>query len=305
MHNMRLGRFSIQDDVGFGLVLDDEIARIDASAGADGLEHLLDNDDDALASLLDEAQQRGARHALSEVALLAPIPRPSKIFAIGLNYADHIAESGLEPPEVPTVFAKYRNTICGPYDAIERPRVSTHLDYEGELAVVIGRRGRHVPRDRAHEVIGGYMVLNDVSVRDWQRQSPQWTLAKSFDTHAPTGPWLTLGAGFDPSGLRLQTWVNGELRQDSNTRELVFDCFDLVAYLSQACTLEPGDVIATGTPGGVGFLREPPAYLGPGDEVRVAIEGLGELVNRVVDEPADSAHIAGTKLAEIDAAPTT
>jgi 2-keto-4-pentenoate hydratase/2-oxohepta-3-ene-1,7-dioic acid hydratase in catechol pathway len=266
---------------------------------------LLDNDGDVLESLLEAARRSTARHALSEVTLLAPIPRPGKVFAIGLNYADHIAESGLDAPEVPTVFAKYRNTICGPNDAIERPRVSTHLDYEGELAVVIGRRCRHVPRDRAHEVVGGYMVLNDVSVRDWQRQSPQWTLAKSFDTHAPTGPWLTLGAGFDPSGLRLQTWVNGDERQHSNTRELVFDCFDLVAYLSQACTLEPGDVIATGTPGGVGFLREPPAYLVPGDEVRVAIEGLGELVNHVVDEPADSAHIAGTPLAEIDVAPAS
>jgi 2-keto-4-pentenoate hydratase/2-oxohepta-3-ene-1,7-dioic acid hydratase in catechol pathway len=285
-------------------VLDDEIAQIDPPAGVDRVEDLLDTDAAALRSLLDEAQARGGRLPLIDVKLLAPIPRPGKVFAIGLNYADHIAESGLEPPAVPTVFAKYGTAICGPHDEIERPRVSTRLDYEGELAVVIGRRCRHVPRERAREAIGGYMILNDVSVRDWQQQTPQWTLGKSFDTHAPTGPWVTLGVGFDPSGRRLQTWVNGELRQDSNTRELVFDCFDLVAYLSQACTLEPGDVIATGTPGGVGFLREPPAYLVPGDEVRVVIEGLGELVNHVVDEPADSAHIAGTPLAvETDAAP--
>jgi 2-keto-4-pentenoate hydratase/2-oxohepta-3-ene-1,7-dioic acid hydratase in catechol pathway len=231
------------------------------------------------------------------VQALAPVPRPSKIFAVGLNYADHIAEAGLPTPETPTIFAKYPNTINGPRDPIQRPRVSDDLDYEGELAVVIGQRCRHVPRDRAADAIGGYMVLNDVTVRDWQKMSPQWTMGKSFDTHAPTGPWLTLPNAVDPGDLVLRTFVNEELRQESNTRELVLDPQDLIAFISQACTLEPGDIIATGTPGGVGFLMDPPRYLAPGDEVRVEIAGLGMLVNEVVEESAVSGHIGEERLA--------
>jgi 2-keto-4-pentenoate hydratase/2-oxohepta-3-ene-1,7-dioic acid hydratase in catechol pathway len=303
MHNMQIARYATATGPRLGLVIADEIVDLDVALdpGA-GVDALLANEGAEIEALAARARRQGERLALADVVLLAPVPRPSKVFAAGLNYADHIAEAGLQAPEVPTIFAKFQNTISGPYDPIQRPRVSTHLDYEGELAVVIGRRCRHVPRERAHEVIGGYMVLNDVSVRDWQLQSPQWSISKSFDTHAPTGPWVTLAGTIDPSGLRLQTWVNGDLRQDSNTRELVVDCLDLVAHLSQACTLEPGDIIATGTPGGVGFLRQPPLYLEPDDEVRVEIEGLGALVNRVIDEPADSAHIAGEPLPETDAA---
>jgi 2-keto-4-pentenoate hydratase/2-oxohepta-3-ene-1,7-dioic acid hydratase in catechol pathway len=303
MHEMQIARYSTPSGPRLGLVTPDEIVDLDVALepGA-GVETILAGDRAELDALVARARDGGKRLPIADVALLAPVPRPSKIFAAGLNYADHIAEAGLQAPEVPTIFAKFQNTIAGPYDPIQRPRVSTHLDYEGELAVVIGKPGRHVPRERAHEVIGGYMVLNDVSVRDWQLQSPQWSISKSFDTHAPTGPWLTLAGTVDPSGLRLRTWVNGDLRQDSNTRELVVDAFDLVAYLSQACTLEPGDIIATGTPGGVGFLRQPPQYLEPDDEVRVEIEGLGALVNRVIDEPSGSGHIAGELLPETDAA---
>jgi 2-keto-4-pentenoate hydratase/2-oxohepta-3-ene-1,7-dioic acid hydratase in catechol pathway len=300
---MHIARYATVAGPRLGLVVADEIVDLDIALdpGA-GVEALLAVGDAEIEALAVRARHRGPRRRLADVVLLAPVPRPSKVFAAGLNYADHIAEAGLRAPEVPTIFAKFQNTISGPYDPIQRPRVSTHLDYEGELAVVIGKRGRHVPRERAHEVIGGYMVLNDVSVRDWQLQSPQWSISKSFDTHAPTGPWVTLAGTIDPSGLRLQTWVNGDLRQDSNTRELVVDCLDLVAHLSQACTLEPGDIIATGTPGGVGFLRQPPLYLEPADEVRVEIEGLGALVNRVIDEPSGSGHIAGEPLPETDAA---
>jgi 2-keto-4-pentenoate hydratase/2-oxohepta-3-ene-1,7-dioic acid hydratase in catechol pathway len=303
MHNMQIARYAAATGPRLGLVIGDEIVDLDVAldAGA-GVEALLANEEAEIEVIAARARRHAERLALADVALLAPVPRPSKVFAAGLNYADHIAEAGLQAPEVPTIFAKFQNTISGPYDPIQRPRVSKHLDYEGELAVVIGRRCRHVPRERAHEVIGGYMVLNDVSVRDWQLQSPQWSISKSFDTHAPTGPWVTLAGTIDPSGLRLQTWVNGDLRQDSNTRELVADGLDLVAYLSQACTLEPGDIIATGTPGGVGFLRRPPLYLEPDDEVRVEIEGLGALVNRVIDEPSGSGHIAGEPLPETDAA---
>jgi 2-keto-4-pentenoate hydratase/2-oxohepta-3-ene-1,7-dioic acid hydratase in catechol pathway len=166
------------------------------------------------------------------------------------------------------------------------PRVSKALDYEGELGVVIGRRCRHVPRERARDVIAGYLVVNDVSVRDWQLRIPTWTMGKSFDTHGPLGPWLTTADEVgDPHALRLRTWVNGELRQDSNTKHLIFDCFALVEHLSTAFTLEPGDVVSTGTPGGVGIACKPPRLLQVGDVVRVEIDGLGLIENPVVDEP--------------------
>jgi 2-keto-4-pentenoate hydratase/2-oxohepta-3-ene-1,7-dioic acid hydratase in catechol pathway len=165
------------------------------------------------------------------------------------------------------------------------PRVSSALDYEGELAFVIGRRCRHVARPLAHEVIAGYLVANDVTVRDWQLRTPTMTMGKSFDTHGPLGPWLTTSDEVDdPHGLRLRTWVNGELRQDSSTKQLIFDCFALVEHLSTAFTLEPGDVISTGTPGGVGIVLKPPRLLRVGDVVTVEIEGLGALENEIVAE---------------------
>jgi 2-keto-4-pentenoate hydratase/2-oxohepta-3-ene-1,7-dioic acid hydratase in catechol pathway len=280
------------------VILGDEVAPLDLklAAGA-GVEAALAGGTRDTTTLIERARRGRTRLALADLEALAPVPRPGKIFAVGLNYADHIAETGLPTPEVPPIFAKYGNTIVGPRDPIQRPRVSSDLDYEGELAVVIGQRCRHVPRERAVDVIGGYFVLNDVTVRDWQTRTPQWTMGKSFDTHAPTGPWLTLPDAVDPSDLGLRTFVNGEVRQQSNTRELVHDVHDLIALISQACTLEPGDLIATGTPGGVGFLMDPSRYLAPGDEVRVEIDGLGVLVNEVIDEPADSGHIGDERLA--------
>ena len=295
--SMALIRYSTPAGARLGLVLGDEVAELDLElAPHAGVETVLGEDSDARSALLDRARRTGDRLALGELAPLAPIPYPRKVFAVGLNYASHLAETGLPQPEVPTIFAKYVNSISGPRDPIQRPRVSEALDYEGELAVVIGRRCRHVPRERARDVIAGYFALNDVSVRDWQKQSPQWSMAKSFDTHAPTGPWLTFADAIDPENLELRTLVNGELRQQANTGDLVFDPPDLVAFLSQACTLEPGDIIATGTPGGVGFLMNPPRYLAPGDEVRVEIEGLGALENKVIEEPADSARIGDEAL---------
>ena len=162
------------------------------------------------------------------------------------------------------------------------PRVSAAVDYEGELGFVIGRRCRHVPRARAHEVIAGYLCVDDVSVRDWQMRVATWTMGKSFDTHGPIGPWITTSDEVgDPHGLRLRTWVNGELRQDSNTKQLIFDCYALVEHLSTGFTLEPGDVIATGTPSGVGAVMKPPKFLRAGDVVRIEIDGLGALENPV------------------------
>ena len=230
---------------------------------------------------------RGDRHPLEGVRLLAPV-RPRKFLGIGLNYADHIAESGMEAPEFPVFFNKQSTCVVGPGDDVHMPRVSSLLDYEGELAIVIGQRCRHVSEEHAAEVIAGYTITNDLSVRDWQLRTPTMTLGKSFDTHGPLGPWVVTADELgDPHSLSIKTWVNDELRQDGNTSEMIYDCFQQVAHLSEAFTLEPGDVIATGTPAGIGAVRQPfpEGLLKVGDVVRVEIEGIGMLENTVVEEP--------------------
>jgi 2-keto-4-pentenoate hydratase/2-oxohepta-3-ene-1,7-dioic acid hydratase in catechol pathway len=237
----------------------------------------------------DQVIDRGADecYALMDVRLLAPV-RPRKFLAIGLNYADHIAESGMEAPQFPIFFNKQATCVIGPDDDIHMPRVSNLLDYEGELAIVIGERCRHVPADRASEVIAGYTITNDVSVRDWQLRTPTMTMGKSFDTHGPLGPWVVTADELgDPHELRIRTFVNEEQRQDGCTSEMVFDCFEQIAHLSEAFTLEPGDVIATGTPAGVGAVRQPfpEGLLKVGDVVRIEIDGIGALTNTVVEEP--------------------
>ena len=288
---MKLCTFRSDTGPRVGVVLDDGI--VDLSVAAPELPRdttaLLAAGPDALRRAASAASNAEARLALDSTALCAPILRPPKFLAIGLNYADHVAEAGIEAPKLPTVFNKQSTCVAGPRDPVHLPRVSQALDYEGELGFVIGRRCRHVPRDRAHLAIAGYLVVNDVTVRDWQLRIPTWTMGKSFDTHGPIGPWLTTSDEVgDPHGLRLRTWVNGELRQDSSTKHLIFDCFALVEHLSTAFTLEPGDVVATGTPGGVGIAMKPPKLLRAGDRVRVEIEGLGGLDNEVVPEPASS-----------------
>ncbi|MDQ3107926.1 MAG: fumarylacetoacetate hydrolase family protein [Actinomycetota bacterium] len=239
---------------------------------------------------LDRVRAATARSTLevarAEVQLLAPVPRPPKFLAIGLNYADHVAESATPRPDHQLWFNKQATCVVGPGGAIHVPKVSDVVDYEGELAFVIGRRCRHVPAARAAEVVAGFTIVNDVSVRDWQRRTPTMTMGKSFDTHGPMGPWLVtpdeLG---DPHALRLRTWVNDDLVQDSNTEHLIFDCWQMIEHLSSAFTLEPGDVISTGTPGGVGIARTPPLLLRHGDAVRIEVEGIGVLENPVIDEP--------------------
>jgi 2-keto-4-pentenoate hydratase/2-oxohepta-3-ene-1,7-dioic acid hydratase in catechol pathway len=229
----------------------------------------------------------GDRHPLEEVRLLAPV-QPRKFLGIGLNYADHIAESGMEAPEFPVFFNKQATCVVGPGDDVHMPRVSSLLDYEGELAIVIGERCRHVPAEFASEVIAGYTITNDISVRDWQLRTPTMTLGKSFDTHGPLGPWLVTADELgDPHSLSIRTYVNDEVRQDGSTSEMIYDCFQQVAHLSEAFTLEPGDVIATGTPAGIGAVRQPfpEGLLKVGDVVRVEIEGIGTLENTVVEEP--------------------
>jgi 2-keto-4-pentenoate hydratase/2-oxohepta-3-ene-1,7-dioic acid hydratase in catechol pathway len=243
--------------------------------------------DAAGAACLAELAGGGERRALDEVELLSPAT-PRKYLAIALNYADHIAESGMEAPEVPMFFNKQVSCVVGPGADIHRPRVSDKLDYEGELAIVIGRRCRHVPVESAHEAIAGYTIANDVSVRDWQMRAMTMTIGKSFDTHGPLGPWLVTGDEIgDPQALPIRTFVNDEKRQDGNTGEMVFDCFQQVSHLSEAFTLEPGDVIATGTPAGVGSTVQPfpSGFLKAGDTVRVEIDGIGELRNTVIEEP--------------------
>jgi 2-keto-4-pentenoate hydratase/2-oxohepta-3-ene-1,7-dioic acid hydratase in catechol pathway len=236
---------------------------------------------------LEKLAEGAPRLALSDVQLLAPAA-PRKYLGIALNYADHIAEMGMEAPEVPVFFNKQATCVVGPGADVHMPRVSTFLDYEAELAVVIGKRCRHVPVEEAAGVIAGYTAANDVSVRDWQGRAQTMTIGKSFDTHGPLGPWLVTGDELgDPQDLRIRCFVDDELRQDASTGEMVFNCFQQVSHLSEAFTLEPGDVIATGTPAGVGLGRQPirDNLLHVGDTVRVEIEGIGELVNAVVEEP--------------------
>jgi 2-keto-4-pentenoate hydratase/2-oxohepta-3-ene-1,7-dioic acid hydratase in catechol pathway len=229
----------------------------------------------------------GERTPLGDAELLSPVGAPPAILAVGLNYRAHAEEGGREVPTTPVIFTKHHNCIIGPGAPIHIPRAAPdRVDYEGELAIVIGRRCRAVPRDRAHEVIAGYTIMNDVSVRDWQRASPTMLMGKSWDTHGPTGPWMVTGDSIDPHTLQLTTRVNGEVRQDSNTDDLVFDCYDIVEHLSTAFTLEPGTLIATGTPAGVGLFFDPPRLLSPGDEVSITIEGIGTLTNPVIAEPA-------------------
>jgi 2-keto-4-pentenoate hydratase/2-oxohepta-3-ene-1,7-dioic acid hydratase in catechol pathway len=236
----------------------------------------------------DEARAAGLLFRLDEPGfrLEAPVPRPGKVLAVGVNYKDHAAEAKIDLPTRPMIFSKVTTCMNGPGRPIHRPRVSAFLDWEGELCFVIGKHARHVPAARALEHVAGYMVGNDVSVRDWQVHSRTMMMGKSFDTHGPTGPWLvTRDEVPDPHALDLKTWVNGVLKQDSNTRHLIFGVEPLIEYLSDAFTLEPGDVVFTGTPSGVGFARSPREFLKAGDVVRVEITGLGALENPVVDEP--------------------
>jgi 2-keto-4-pentenoate hydratase/2-oxohepta-3-ene-1,7-dioic acid hydratase in catechol pathway len=282
---MRLCRFEVGDGASLGILEGDAVLDLTAvdpalpREPAPALRAGLDN--------LRRLSRQAPRHRLADLRLLAPA-RPRKFLAIGLNYADHIAESGMERPKFPVFFNKQVTCVVGPEEGVHMPRVSNLLDYEGELAIVIGARCRHVPEDRAHEVIAGYTIANDVSVRDWQVRTPTMTMGKSFDTHGPLGPWLVTADELgDPHALAIRTFVNDDLRQDGNTGEMIYTCFQQVAHLSEAFTLEPGDVIATGTPAGIGAARQPfpEGLLKVGDVVTIQIDGIGELRNTIVEEP--------------------
>ncbi len=231
------------------------------------------------------AQAAGQAIDPQSVQLLAPIPDPQKVICVGLNYADHARESGVEPPPEPVIFNKFPTAVAAHGDAIALPGESQEVDYEAELVVVVGRRARRVPVEQAMSCVAGYCVGNDVSARDWQAHKPgkQWLLGKTFDGFAPFGPeFVTADEIDDPGNLGIKCRVNDRVLQDSSTNQLIFSVPKLIAYISQVCTLLPGDVIFTGTPPGVGFARKPPIFLQPGDVVEVEIEKLGLLRNPVV-----------------------
>jgi 2-keto-4-pentenoate hydratase/2-oxohepta-3-ene-1,7-dioic acid hydratase in catechol pathway len=223
------------------------------------------------------------REIPTDIIFGPPIPDPDKILCIGLNYREHARESGLEVPPVPVVFAKFRNSLIGPGAAIELPAISQQVDYEGELALVIGRRCKNVDASDALSVVAGYTALNDVSARDLQLQASQWTIGKAIDTFAPMGPGMVPAHLVpDPQKLELITQVNGQVVQKSSTADMIFGVAEIIAFLSRSMTLEPGDIIATGTPSGVGFKREPALFLKAGDVVEVEISSIGLLSNPVV-----------------------
>jgi acylpyruvate hydrolase len=233
-----------------------------------------------------DAAPADAVHPLGAVTLKAPLPHPGKIMCIGLNYRDHAAETGQALPEHPIVFAKYNNTVIGPGEEIVLPNICKEPDYEAELAVVIGRRAKNVPAKDALSYVGGYTITNDVSSRDFQRRTSQWTMGKTFDTFGPMGPVVvTTEEITNPANLDVKLSIGGEVLQSSNTRHLIFSVADLIADLSSVMTLEPGDVISTGTPSGIGGGRKPQRWLKPGDVVRIEISGIGVLENPVVAEP--------------------
>jgi 2-keto-4-pentenoate hydratase/2-oxohepta-3-ene-1,7-dioic acid hydratase in catechol pathway len=286
---MKLATFTHDGSRRIGLVDLEAEGIVDLSTAAPDLPRDMVAFLEAGASVLAKAHATlgdAPRIPLGEVRLEAPILRPPKFLAVGLNYADHVAESGVDTPAHPTIFNKQSTCVTGPTDPVHLPRASHVLDYEGELGFVIGTRCRHVSRDDAADVIAGYLIVNDVTVRDWQLRTPTWTMGKSFDTHGPIGPWIvTPDELHDPHQLRLRTWVNEELRQESNTKQLIFDCYSLVEHFSTAFTLEPGDIVATGTPSGVGIAQKPPKLLVAGDVVRIEIEGIGQIENTVIAEP--------------------
>jgi 2-keto-4-pentenoate hydratase/2-oxohepta-3-ene-1,7-dioic acid hydratase in catechol pathway len=276
-----------------GALVDDEVRTIANKSPHEPLTllDLLDAGDEGRAYIQRSLSGATETFKLRDVKLGAPIAHPRKFLGLGGNYHAHIAEikrkfPGFVQPDNQVWFNKQVTCVIGPTDEIHKPRVSDALDYEAELAVVIGRRCRHVQVADAHKVIAGYMVCNDVSVRDWQMRAPTAMLGKSFDTHGPTGPWITLGMSIDEAqDLEVKTHVNGELRQHGRTSDFIYGIREMIAELTTVFTLEPGDILATGTPPGVGAAMDPPGFLRVGDIVRIEIEKLGVLENPVVAEP--------------------
>jgi 2-keto-4-pentenoate hydratase/2-oxohepta-3-ene-1,7-dioic acid hydratase in catechol pathway len=269
-----------------GIVSGDRVIGLSA-AGYSGVIDLIANWDSAR-SVVEELANGAPKEAaadLSQVTLMAPIPRPPKLICVGLNYRDHAIESNMEIPSVPTIFNKFSNVVIGPNDPIVLPKNSEKPDYEAEFAFVIGKGGRHIAADNWKNHVFGYTIVNDVSARDFQLRTSQWLMGKTFDTFAPMGPWIvTADEIADPHELDIKMTISGEVLQNSNTRELIFRIPQLIEFLSSVVTLEPGDIVSTGTPAGVGFGFKPPRWLKAGDECVVSVAGIGELRNPVVAE---------------------
>ena len=266
-----------------GVVQDDRVIGL-SGAGYNDILALIadwDNTREAIESFVRQAPQEASAD-VSSVTLLAPVPRPPKLICVGLNYRDHAKESGMEIPSVPTIFSKFSNVVIGPGETIVLPKASAKPDYEAEFAFVIGKGGRHIAAEQWASHVFGYTIVNDVSARDYQMQTSQWLMGKTFDTFAPMGPWIvTRDEITDPHALDIRMTISGEVLQNSNTRELIFRVPDLIAFISSVVTLEPGDIVSTGTPAGVGFGHKPPRWLREGDECVVSVQGIGELRNPV------------------------
>lgn len=288
---MKLARFTIAGHTVVGIIDGDRaipLSQLDSAAPETIRELLAQGPDEIIRLEKTLREKRPAGHALADVRLEAPIPDAQKYMAIGMNYHDHAeeaAKAGIPIPKNQLWFNKQVSCITGPYDPIYKPRVSEKMDYEAEMGVVIGKRCRYVSLEDARSVIGGYFVLNDVTARDWQFKSPTYTLGKSFDSHGPIGPWITTADEIaDPHALDMKLWVNGELRQQASTGGMIYDIWQQIHELSQVMTLEPGDLIATGTCANVGIALG--KFLQPGDVVKVEIAGLGHIENAVEQEPA-------------------
>lgn len=283
---MRFATFEHHGHSHAGVVTDDTVTSL-KTAGFDDLLAVIRGGAEAegkIAAFV-SAAPAAAKFPLASVRLRAPLPQPPKILCMGLNYRDHALEAKLEIPKVPVLFAKFNNTVIGTGDHIVLPKNSRKPDYEAEFGFVIGKGARHIEASNWREHIFGYMNCNDVSARDFQVAVSQWTMGKNFDTFAPMGPWIVSADEIeDPHNLDIALTLNGERMQHSNTRELIFKIPETVEFLSSVMTLEPGDVVLTGTPAGVGFGRKPPRWLVPGDEIVVEVEGLGQLRNVCVAE---------------------
>ena len=278
---MKLATYTADGQTRTGIVVGDRI--IDSGLDATMID--LIREWDVLKPALETKAAAGGGLPLSSVRLEAPVQRPGKIFAIGLNYADHIAESKMETPQRQVWFTKAQTSVNAPYDDIEIAKGTMTNDYEVELVAIIGKGGKHIGAADAPAAVFGYCVGNDVTERMWQHATPQWSLGKSFDTHAPFGPWIvTADEVGDPHTLGLRCFVNGQKRQDSSTRHLVFNIWQQIEHLSLGMTLEPGDVVFTGTPGGIGAAMDPRQFLRPGDVVRCEVDGLGHIEATMVAE---------------------
>ena len=294
---MKLVTFENKNNISIGAVKNDHVIDFSHSSLPVEMIEFIKLGEEGLNRANDIIENPENELPISNLKLLAPILKPNKILAVGLNYKEHrdeVAKTasktiGKAQEKYPNIFNKQNSSVNGPYDSIHRPRASEFLDYEGELGFVIGKKCRHVPYDKASDVIYGYTVVNDVSIRDWQMRGPPitMTMGKSWDTHCPFGPYLvTSDEVVDPHNLKLETYVNGEIRQSANTNDLIFDCFTLVEYLSTVFTLEPGDLIPTGTPAGSAVATR--NWLKAGDEIKIEIEKLGFIKNKVIEEPEDT-----------------